>query len=250
MDIWSTVSAQIKYVSLHGALVRVVESQEQVATLGLVDSLEEQSVLEDLLETGKPPQRAGTVALHYLLATPFRYPPLQYGSRFGSRYEPSLFYGSLQIPTALAETAFYRFTFWLGMVTPPPSEKLVTQHTVFSASYETERGLQLQAPPFDEYQVQLTDPAQYSITQLLGQGMREDGVGAFEYISARDPDRGLNVALFGPESLSCSQPLSQQAWLCETAAELVCFSNAKSGALHHFPLEVFQVRGKFAQPVL
>jgi hypothetical protein len=35
-------------------LYRLVENQEQVATLGYVDTLEEQAVLEELLETSKP----------------------------------------------------------------------------------------------------------------------------------------------------------------------------------------------------
>ena len=42
----------------------------------LVDSLEEQAVLESILEQSKPALAAeGTQALHYLLATPFRYRP-------------------------------------------------------------------------------------------------------------------------------------------------------------------------------
>ena len=60
----------------HGRLLRLVESQEQVATNSLVRTLAEQALLEDLIEASKPPLPATGHGLHYLLATPFRYPPL------------------------------------------------------------------------------------------------------------------------------------------------------------------------------
>ena len=248
MDIWGHVKDRIELAEIQGDLLRVVESQEQVATLELVDDLNEQSILEELLETAKPAYRPGTETLHYLLATPFRYPPLAYGSRFGARHEPSLFYGSRLIETALAETAYYRFTFWLGMSEPPPSKKLVTQHTVFSARYRTSSGVQLQNAPFVEYIDALVDPVNYATTQQLGTAMREEGVGGFEYLSARDPNRGVNVALFRPEAMACTQPLSQQSWLCETSAEKVSFSSTELGAYSHFPVDTFMTGGAFPQP--
>jgi hypothetical protein len=77
----------------YGAKVwRMVETQETTATLGIVDSMEEQALLEQLLDQVKPPYREGTQGMHYLLKTAFRYPPLKYGSRFGTRLMPSFFY--------------------------------------------------------------------------------------------------------------------------------------------------------------
>ena len=54
-------------------LWRGVEAQHRVATMKLVDTLEEQAELERLLEDSKPPLPRGTASLHYLLMTPFRY---------------------------------------------------------------------------------------------------------------------------------------------------------------------------------
>ena len=68
---------------------RIVETQEIAATTGLVDDLEEQHLLEQLLDKVKPSYREGTEKLHYLISTPFRYPPLKYGSRFGDITMPS-----------------------------------------------------------------------------------------------------------------------------------------------------------------
>ena len=224
-------------------LLRLVESQEQVATNQLVSSLDRQAVLEDLLEAAKPPRRLGTERLHYLLATPFRYPPLKHGSRFGTRSAPSLFYGASKTGTVLAEAAYYRFLFWHGMTTPPAG-KLDTQHTLFGAAYRTDKGLQLQAPPFAAHRDVLSSPSDYGASQALGAGMRAAGIEAFEFISARDPDGGINVALFAPQALSGNAPVLQQAWLCELSGERVRFHAAHRRALHEFPVDTFLVAGK------
>ncbi len=250
MNIWDACKDRITPQSISGELVRIVESQEQVATSGLVDNLEEQAYLEDMLERTKPAQPIETKRLHYLLATPFRYPPLAHGSRFGSRQEPGLFYGSKSRLTAFAETAYYRLVFWYGMLTPPPSEKFLTQHTEFSAGYKTRHGLQLQHEPFSAYVTALTDPQSYSATQQLGSAMRAASVDAFEYVSARDLDHGLSVALFSARALAAKRPHNQQAWLCETSATVVSFSNANSGEVHHFSYETFLVNGKLPQPAV
>lgn len=105
--IWQAVQNRILPTLIGGTLYRLVESQEQVATSRLVDGdLDKQAVLEAFLEPSKPPRIPGTEHLDYLLATPWRYPPLTYGSRFGRRHERSLYYGGLSEQTTLAESAY------------------------------------------------------------------------------------------------------------------------------------------------
>ena len=244
---WDACVASVAPTRLSGTLLRLVESQEQVATSRLVGSLARQAVLELLLEGTKPPLRKGTEALHYLLATPFRYPPLKHGSRFGARSEPSLFYGSLEIRTVLAEAAYYRFVFWHGMATPPAG-KLDTQHTLFGAAYRTAQGLRLQAPPFAGHRAALASPADYRASQALGAAMRTAGIEAFEFVSARDPEAGINVALFTPRAFARKSPVSQEAWLCELDAERVRFRAVRGPDLHEFPLALFQVAGRLPWP--
>lgn len=231
---------------LSGVLLRLVESQEQVATNQLVSSLDRQAVLEEMLEATKPRFRLGTEKLHYLLATPFRYPPLKHGSRFGMRSAPSLFYGALETRTVLAEAAYYRFLFWCGMVTPPEG-KLDTQHTLFGAKYCTDNGLQLQALPFAAHREVLCSPSTYAPTQALGADMRVAGVEAFEFISVRDPEGGVNVALFTSAALSGNAPVFQDAWLCELSGECVRFHAAHSRAFYTFAIDTFLVAGKLPQ---
>jgi hypothetical protein len=62
---------------------RAVEGQHVVSTLRLAGGdPARQDLLERILEESKPPLPEGTEGLHYLLATPFRYPPSGAGSRF------------------------------------------------------------------------------------------------------------------------------------------------------------------------
>jgi len=250
MDLWGACRAHVVPTHLGGELLRIVESQEQVATSALVADLAEQALLEDMLERTKPPFPPGTARLHYLLAAPFRYPPLHHGSRFGARLEPSLFYGARRVSTLLAEAAYYRLVFWTGMDVPPSSGRLLTQHTVFGARYRTDRGLRLQGPPCAEYEASLRDPTRYGPTQQLGRSMRGAGIRAFEYVSARDKARGVNVGLFDPGTLFSRKPLFMQPWLCETRNEYVRFSTGPADDLHFFPIEQFLVEGRVPRPAI
>src|SRR5262249_2227948 len=99
--------------ALSGRAWRVVESQHLFATRKLGDSAEGQAVLEELIEEAKPPAGA-TRGLHWLLFTPFRYPPLRHGSRFGTRRERGIWYGSRGQSTAFAEKAYYLLLFLEG----------------------------------------------------------------------------------------------------------------------------------------
>jgi hypothetical protein len=248
MDIWAQCKDYIAPEFISHELIRVVESQEQVATNSLVDNLEEQGLLENMLENTKPAIPSYRADLHYLLATPFRYPPLEFGSRFGTRFEPGIFYGSHTLNTAFTETAYYRFLFWRGMNTPPPSRKFVTQHTIFGAKYKTSCGLKLQKAPFSDYESYLTDATDYSATQPLGTAMREFGIEAFQFRSARDPQRGINAGLFVPKVLASPQPLYQQQWLCETSDNNVGFFSAIDSKVHQYPIEIYLKNGTFPEP--
>jgi hypothetical protein len=246
-DIWAACAGRAVPETLTGEIFRLVESQEQVATNALVRTLAEQALLEDLIEASKPTLPGPAIGLHYLLATPFRYPPLPWGSRFGRRFEPSLFYAARTSDTVLAESAYYRFVFWSGMDAPPPAP-LATRHTLFSAAIGTNRGLRLQHAPFDEHAAALLDRRYYGATQALGSAMREAGIEAFEYRSARDPQQGLNVALFTPAALGASKPGILDEWLCQTTAERVSYYSRPGGGIREFRIDTFLVEGRLPLP--
>lgn len=246
-DAWAACTAAAVPQRFGGEVLRLVESQEQVATNRLVATLAEQELLEAMLEASKPPRPARTAQLDYLLATPFRYPPLRYGSRFGGRHEPSLFYGARTLTTVLAESAYYRFVFWQGMGDAPPAP-LRTQHTLFGARIRARRGYALHRPPFDAHREELASRSEYAATQALGRALRDAGADAIEYVSARDAQAGLNVALFTPNAFALPRPTFKQEWLCETRAEEVSFYARGDAGLRTFPLSQFTVASRLPMP--
>jgi hypothetical protein len=246
-DLWTECGSRAGPVELTGQVLRMVESQEQVATQRLVANLREQDLLESLLERSKPPRPASADGLDYLLATPFRYPPLRYGSRFGRRHEPSLFYAARERPTLLAEAAYYRFVFWQGMKSPP-ARPLRTQHTLFGVRIHARRAYCLHRPPFDAHHERIASPTDYGDTQALGSALRGAGADAIEYRSARDTTGGLNVALYTPSAFADPQPNLREEWLCETAANRVSFRARGVLGVHTLPLEQFAVDGALPTP--
>ncbi|MCB1853405.1 MAG: RES family NAD+ phosphorylase [Halieaceae bacterium] len=214
-----------------GEVVRIVESQEQVATTRIVGNLAEQDLLEHMLEDSKP----GSIdsSLHYLLSTPFRYPPLRHGSRFGSTLEPSLFYASLELSTCLQECAYYRFIFWYDMASPPPNP-VTTQHTVFRVELQSDRCVDLQASAYDNIRPQLQSPVSYATSQALGSHLRQAGARLLVFASARGP--GSNAAAY-TTAVFAGAPGGQELWNSELSSDLVLLRGA--GGLFRFPLAQF-----------
>ncbi len=221
-----------------------------MSTRKLVDSAEEQELLERLVEEAKPPQPAEPESrgLHYLLTTPFRYPPLRHGSRFGTRAERSLWYGSARPRTAFAETAYYRLLFLEGTTADlgPVSVEL----SLFHVAVRTSRGIDLTRPPFDVFCEIIASPRSYEATQRLGREMREAGAQAFRYPSARDRRGGRNMALFTPAAFAAKLPSVPETWHCVTTRELVEVTKKDvfEPRSMSFPRADFEVRGRLPAP--
>lgn len=226
---------------------RVVEAQHQITTRKLVDSDEEQGILEEALERYKPPLVEGG-RLHYLLFTPFRYPPLRHGSRFGSRRERGIWYGSESLRTAFAEVAYYRFLFLEG--TTADLRSLETELSAFTVHVRTKRGVDLTARPFDRWRSLLASKSSYAATQPLGSAMRSAGVDAFRGFSARDAEGGVNVGVFAPMAFVSRRPRRLQTWRCTAAHDVVELSRRdyfERGGFR-FPRRDFLVRGELPNP--
>lgn len=249
-DLWKRNGGGENVRRLGGKAWRVVEGQHVISTRHLVDSAEEQEILERLLETGKPPLPAepGIESLHYLLSTPFRYRPLRHGSRFASRNERSLWYGSARLRTAFAETSYYRLLFLEG--TAADLGPLVLEFSAFRVPVRTGKGVDLCRPPFDALRERIAAPNRYDETQALGAAMREAGVEAFRYPSARDRGGGANVALFSPRAFGASVPETPEAWTGVADRNGVEFTKKDFFARRtlRFPREDFLVQGALPAP--
>lgn len=250
LDIWSKCKGQTHIHPLNEKAWRIVETQHVTATRKLVDSLEEQTILEELIDSSKPQLSPLLAEYHPLLATPFRYPPLKYGSRFGNKNEHALWYGSLALPIAMAEKAFYQFNFLRASAANFGVIEVAL--TAFAVQITTQKGIQLTQTPFTKYAALISSPSVYAPSQKLGNAMRRAGVQAFTYQSARAKQSGTNIALFTPKAFSTKKPLqdSFQSWQCIATKSLIEFIRASAIEVESFsfPLQNFLVNGELAQP--
>ncbi|STY28268.1 RES domain [Legionella wadsworthii] len=201
---------------------RVVEAQHVLSARDLVDSREEHELLEELIESSKPKIEK---TKNYLIFTPFRYPPLAYGSRFGKTYEPSLWYGSFDLDTSFTEVAYYRLKFFSD--TDADLGYVELSMTAFTAAIECKSGVDLTEDPFNQYTKEISHKDTYEYSQALGSNMREEGVESFVYFSARTPEKKKNIAAFTPSvfQLKRNQYVhNQQNWKCITNKDLVEFT--------------------------
>ncbi|MEI8170914.1 MAG: RES family NAD+ phosphorylase [Rhodoferax sp.] len=195
-----------------GTVWRMVEAQHTASTMKIVDSVDEQDLLESLLEGSKPTPPTSVVALDYLLATPFRYYPLRGGSRFRAITDPGVFYGAESVRTASAELGFWRWKFLKDAVALNKLEPVA--HTAFSAAVSTLL-VDLRQPPFSATGVAWSHPSDYSATQAFARTARKANIGAIQYPSVRDPQPAWCMALLTPQAFAKPKPhpLMQTWWL-------------------------------------
>lgn len=210
---WTPTALKSEAFQKSGTIWRVVEDQHTVSTRKLVDTKNEQELLEELLEESKPPVPRSAKNLHYLLQTPFRYDaPYPVGSRFRrSGSTEGAFYASNEIRTALAELCYYRLRFFKESpkTTFPHQEERLT---LFSVNYRSHRVIDLTRPPFSKDRNIWVDPDHYQATQAFSDSARQTGIEAICYESVRDTEQGKNVVLLSPRAFSSHKPKTMQTW--------------------------------------
>ncbi|HUF12299.1 MAG TPA: RES family NAD+ phosphorylase [Longimicrobiales bacterium] len=247
-SIWTRCAGDSEVGPLRLEPWRVVEGQHQVSTRKLVATDAEQALLEDLIE-GVKPRDLSRGRLHYLLATPFRYPPLRHGSRFGARHEPGIWYGSETIDAAFAEVAYYRLLFFEG--TAADLDGLETELTAFRARVRTERGVDLVSGCFAEWRSDIASPTSYAATQALGADLRVARVQAFRYPSARHPD-GVGIAVLERKAFARYKPHGLESWHCIASRAVVEMRKRDYFERRAFSYarEAFLVEGELPAPAL
>jgi hypothetical protein len=184
-----------------------------------------------------------------LLSTPFRYPPLPHGSRFGARHERGIWYGAETQRALFAEVAYYRLVFLDA--SRADFGALTTWHTAFSIRIRTSRGVDLTRPPFDAHRPVIASPTGYGESQALGAAMRAGGVEAFRYPSARDRG-GVNVGVFTPVVFGAARPRNMETWHCTATRDRieVVRRDFFDALAFTFRREEFLVDGKLPVPAL
>ncbi len=161
---------------------RGVEAQHIVSTMRLVDTADEQDVLETLLERSKPPLPPMKAPKHYLLSTPFRY-RLPHLSRFPPAGTLGLWYGAEELYAACTEVDYWRHRFILDSTALLKTE-LLTEHTFFQASVDG-AAIDLMRPPWDAVKPAWTHGSDYSATHAVAEAARDrDAVDLHESVRA------------------------------------------------------------------
>lgn len=209
-SIWTPAAVASEARPWRANVWRMVEAQHIASTMKIVDTRDEQDLLEDLLERSKPAAPTETGQLDYLLATPFRYRPLKEGSRFRATTDPGVFYGAASVHTAGAELGYWR---WRFLRDAADLERLgPVAHTAFCAAVHTS-AVDLRQPPFKVDAKHWKHHSDYGSTQAFGRIARAAAIRGIVYESVRDPQRGECVALLAPDAFSSPRPLpEQQTW--------------------------------------
>lgn len=217
---WTPLAVSSEARAWRGNVWRLVEAQHVASTMKIVDSREEQDVLEALLEEAKPALPAEVHSLDYLLAAPFRYPTRAGGSRFRAAFDPGVFYAASHVRTACAELGYWR---WRFLADAPDLLRLEpVAHTAFRAQIATEV-VDLRRLPFSRDRELWQHPADYTMTQAFGRVVRDAGVGGIIYRSVRDPEIAWCLALLTPDGFARPAPFgaSQTWWLMVSADAVV-----------------------------
>lgn len=195
---------------------RAVEAQHVIVTARLVDNEPEQALLESLFGEAKPPVPAAATGLHWLLFTPFRYPPLPRGSRFRSAGESGVWYGADERSTACAELGYWR---WRFLCASPALDALPAQPQTLFQTQVRGRAIDLRRGRFAEKAARWTDPNDYAHCQALARAARQRGVSLIRYQSVRDLRKGACTAVLDWRAFERKQPLASETWLLEVTRE-------------------------------
>jgi len=229
---WTARAVASSAAAFEGELWRAVEAQHVVATTALVDTLDEQHTLERLLEEGKPAIPLAARRLHWLLFTPFRYPPPPRGSRFRGPADPGVFYGADEIRTACAELGYWR---WRHLQDSPALAAMPTKPQTLFRSRVAATCVDLRKPPFVRDRAAWTRPDDYADCQQFARVAREVGVGAIRYESVRDPRAGACGAVLSPAAFAGRVPLEQQTWMLSVTRDRVVWQ--RTGVLRDAEFE-------------
>lgn len=231
---WTPREVASSAVRHAGDAWRAVEAQHIVSTNVLVDNADEQRVLEDLLDEGKPPVPPNARRLDFLLFTPFRYPPPPGGSRFRGDVDPGVFYCADEVRTACAELGYWRWRHLLD--TPALTRMPPASQTVFRVRLDAP-AIDLRTPPWNVDRQAWTHPHDYRDCQAMARVARAAGVRAIRYESVRDPVHAGCCAVLDPDAFAKRSPLDQQTWMLSVFRERVVWqrSHVLGDEMFEFP---------------
>ena len=230
-----------------GQVWRIIENQEQAATRRITRSASAQSRLEQLLDQNKPKYLQGSEHLHWLLKTPFRYPPLAHGSRFGSPFEPGILYAARELHTAMTESAVYLWLFRAALQDPGPLDRISDGRTAIHFPVRHDQFSDLTKAR--EYRHQISDPASYRFSQGLGTQLRETDAAAIWFYSAR-ARKGISCAVLNPEAIPTGIAPETHHWQLQLDATHCWWGQPGRESFEVRYQDVADIKGDIPHPAL
>lgn len=204
---------------------RMVETQYIAATMRLVDSFDEQRLLEEMLEESKPGLPVEARDAHYLLAAPFRYWPVT-PSRFRAVNMPGIWYGADDPYCACAEIAYWRQRFLLDSA-GLAKQHLSTEHSMYEVAIDG-ISVDLLSDPWTQAESHWKHHSDYTETQKLGALVRSSArVEWIRYASVR-AEGHVCAAVFDVRCLTMVTADNRyEQWHCHAARDKVTLSNGQ-----------------------
>lgn len=234
----------IKKNHITAGAFRIVEIQTRKAILKLVDA-EEAEILDAMLEVSKPPIPEAVEDFDRLIFTPFRYPPLKHGSRFGYRAERGIWYGAEELKTALCEVSYYKFRFFEESPEMRRGGSIIFDWTSFHVKVASTKSADLCTGQYKAQKARVSSPTTYRYSQPLGTALRSKGIELIKFFSARDP-KGVNIAAFEPNIFS--SPKNRAHWICRWENDVIsirAYDLEKISQKFEFRRDQYLVKGKF-----
>jgi len=239
LDIWTQCAAH-RVEAFSEKVFRSVVPGAGNTTRKYVDNDDEHQALEAELDQHKPSYPHGPH--HFLIASAFRYPPLKWGSRFGTIRERALFYGALEERTSKAERAYYQLRFVSASAGLTDNSCTLN---IFSVTAKAANSINLASPPFNAFATKVLAPDSYAHSQPFGTAMRSANIPLFRYPSVRLVG-GTNVGIFQMSALTSRNPVTETLYtllIKDDVATLQPLSSA--GTMDSFPRTAFNVNGIF-----
>jgi RES domain len=210
----------------------LIEGQYRPSTVRIVDTLDEQRVLEEALEEQKPPVPEPCRHLDYQLWSPFRYGRYPRASRFRrAGRTPGVWYGAEEELTAAVEAMWGTLRFFAASPgTPLPS--LPLERTAVQAEIVATRAVDLTVPPLDG-QGRWQDPDDYADCLTLADAVRAEDGDVIRYASVRLAG-GRNVAVLDCRAFGRPAPIASQTWRAMLTPTIVRLHNETLRQDHMF----------------
>jgi hypothetical protein len=208
---WTPIALASEFGPYAHDVWRVVEAQHRISTNRLASNLADQARLEELAEEAKPDLPKAARGKDYLITSPFRY-----GHTVASRFRkaderPGVLYASEHEATAIAETAYWRLSFFSrspGFV--PPST--TSEHLSFKVKVKAKRALDLTRLPLIADAAWWNDPLDYMACQDLAGAARVADAQLIRSKSVRAPEARAKVAIFDPVAITSETPTYAKTW--------------------------------------